>query len=75
MSWSAGMNLLADVWEQVEHFIPSDERAAIAKILVEQFRDNDANDYSSLEDNDVLHTAIKEILDEEGEDVAEYEED
>lgn len=66
MSCAVNMIQLVEIWEQIEHFIPADDRAITAKILIEQFRDNDASDYSNLEDNEVLHAAIKEILNDEG---------
>lgn len=68
MGWSAGMSLLADVWEQVEHFVPTDERNDVAKNLIDQFLNHDADDYSYLDDNSVLRKALKEILGDDEDD-------
>lgn len=69
---SASMSLLAECWEQIEHFIPTEERIEVAKALIEQFKLYDAEDMVHLLENDTLKKASKEIQGE-NEDEDEYE--
>lgn len=51
MGWASGSYLAEDIWYSIEEYIPKKKRQEVAKIIVDKFQSEDADDWCIEEDS------------------------
>ena len=45
MGWAGGSSLANDIWVLVRKFVPESQRSQVARLIIDRFKDEDADDW------------------------------